>query len=274
MSSAEREAVQAGLDAVRAHADRVAPEALLDDAAQLLQVRGLLFDEARLRRALTDPGRDAGARAELATRLFSDKVSAGVLEVAVALVRQRWSVPSGLLTGLEATAVDALLKAGSAQGLLEEVEDELFRFSRLVDGDTELSAALGNSSAPKAAREQLVHDLLSAKAKDITVRLAKLAATRYEGRGFESALHRLLQLSADKREQSIAYVTTAAALPDDQEARLAERFTEIYGRQVSVKGVVDPQVVGGIKVQIGHNLYDGTAARQLAEARKALAARG
>ncbi|MGH8794782.1 MAG: F0F1 ATP synthase subunit delta [Stackebrandtia sp.] len=273
MSGAEREAVAAGVAALTAHAGRVQPEQLLADAAQLLSVRDFFAGEPRLRRTLTDPARGADDRAGLATQVLSGKVSDGVLEITVVLTKQRWTFPSELLTGLETVAVDALLIAGRAQGVLDEVEDELFRFGRIVDGDSELSAALSSSGTSAKARAELVRGLLSGKAGEITVQLAAMAASGFAGRGFDTALRRLLELSADKRDESIAYVTTATALPEDQEARLGARLSEIYGRSVSTKITVDPQVVGGIKVQIGHDLYDGTVARRLSEARKALAAR-
>ena len=77
--------------------------------------------------------------------------------------------------------------------------------------------------------------------------------------------------TAAKRDQRVAYVTVATPLPQDQENRLVERLTGIYGQPVSAQVTVDPEIVGGIRVQIGHDLYDGTVARRLTEARKALA---
>ncbi|MGH8875972.1 MAG: F0F1 ATP synthase subunit delta, partial [Stackebrandtia sp.] len=119
----------------------------------------------------------------------------------------------------------------------------------------------------------LARELLSGKANAVTVRLAELAVTGFGGRGFDAAAAKLLELVATKREQRLAYITVAAPLPQDQEARLTQKLSEIYGTTVSSKVTVDAQVVGGIRVQIGHDLYDGTVARRLTEARKALAAR-
>lgn len=273
MSITGQQSVEAGYEALAAYAKRVKPETLDKVAGELLSVKDLFAAEPRLRRALTDPSRSAADRGGLAEQVLSGKVTAGTLKVLVALIAQRWSTPAELLTAVESVAVDAILRVGADKDVLAEVEDELFRFSRLVDGDNALSQALSDATAPASARAQLVRSLLSGKANAVTVRLAEVAVSGFGGRGFDTAAAKLLELVAAKRELRLAYITVATPLPSDQESRLASKLSEIYGHAVSTKVTVDPQVVGGIRVQIGHDLYDGTVARRLTEARKALAAR-
>ncbi|HZE39191.1 MAG TPA: F0F1 ATP synthase subunit delta [Stackebrandtia sp.] len=273
MSGIAPQATQAGLDALAAYAKRVKPDTLRKVGDEILAVGELLSREPRLRRALTDPARDAGDRARLTEQVLNGKVTAGTLKIVSALVAERWSSPGEILTGVEVVGVDALLTAGAAEGVLAEVEDELFRFQRVVEGDGALSSALSDVTVPVADRAGLASSLLSGKAKPITIRLVEAAIAGYGGRGFDDALSKLVEGAAAKREQRLAYVTVASPLPEEQEARLAGRLSEIYGQPVSAKVTVDPQVVGGIKVQIGHDLYDGTVARRLSEARKALVAR-
>lgn len=271
MSATGQESLQAGLDALSAYAKRVKPETLLKVAGELLAVRDVFAAEPRLRRALTDPGRLAESRSGLAEGLLSGKVSAGALKVVLALVNGRWGTPGELIDALETVAVDASLSAGAAQGVLNDVEDELFRFGRLVDGDPELASVLGNSNAEITGRVKLVDTLLSGKANPITLRLAELAVRGYGGRGFEAGIAALVDRAAAKRDQRVAYITVAAPLSQEQENRLIERLSGMYGQPVSAQVTVDPGIVGGIRVQIGHDLYDGTVARRLTEVRKALA---
>lgn len=273
MSISGQQSVEAGYEALAAYAKRVKPETLDKVAGELLAVKDLFAAEPRLRRALTDPSRTVADRTGLAEQVLSGKVSAGSQKVLNVLVGQRWSTPGELLTAVESVGVDAILRVGLANDVLAEVEDELFRFTRLVDGDNALSQALTDATAPASARTELVRTLLSGKANAVTVRLAEVAATGFGGRGFDTAATKLLELVSAKREQRLAYITVATPLPQDQEARLTQKLSEIYGHTVSAKITVDPQVVGGIRVQIGHDLYDGTVARRLTEARKALAGR-
>lgn len=271
MSATGQESLQAGLDALAAYAKRVKPETLLKVAGELIAVRDVFAAEARLRRALTDPGQPAEARSGLAEQVLSGKVSAGSLKIVLSLVNGRWGTPGELISALETVSVDAMLSAGLTQGVLNDVEDELFRFGRLVDGDAGLAEALSDSRADTAGRAKLVNTLLSGKANPITVRLAELAVRGFGGRRFDAGIAALVDRTAAKRDQRVAYVTVATPLPQDQENRLVERLTGIYGQPVSAQVTVDPEIVGGIRVQIGHDLYDGTVARRLTEARKALA---
>ena len=273
MTTAGHEALQAGREALAAYAKRVKSSTLHKVASGMLSVKRTFADEPQLRRALTDPARKADDRAGLAEQLLSGKVSAGTLKVILTIVKGRWSTPGEFLNAVEEVAVDALLTAGAADDVLADVEDELFRFVRLVEGDDELYAALNDSRADASARAGFVRTLLSDKANELTVRLTEVAAYGYGGRRFDAAVNRLVERAAEKREERVAYVTVAHPLPDAQESALAQKLSQIYQQPVHTMVTVDPEAIGGISVQIGHDLYDGTVARRLTEARKALTGR-
>lgn len=273
MSIAGQESLQAGFDALASYAKRVKSSTLRKVADEILAVKTLFAGESRLRRALTDPARSSDDRANLAEQVLSGQVSAGAVKILVALVKGRWSTPGELQSAIERVGVDALLSAGASDDVLSEVEDELFRFARLVEGDEGLYAVLSNSNADLTGRATLVRGLLSDKANEVTIRLAELSATGFGGRGFAAAAARLVELVAEKREQRIAYVTVATPLSEDQETELAEKLSQIYRQPVHTMVTVDAKTIGGVSVQIGYDLYDGTVARRLTEARKALVGR-
>src|SRR5690606_2044391 len=156
---------------------------------------------------------------------------------------------------------------------LAEVEDELFRFGQIVDGNPELAAAVGDVTVDPARRIELVRTLLTGKAKATTIRLAELAVQGFGGRAVGPALSRRVELAAARGDWQIAYVTVAAPLTEDEERRLGARLAEMYGREVTVKWTVDPAVLGGMSVLIGSHLYDGTVRRRLTDTRKALSGR-
>ncbi|MEV8513154.1 F0F1 ATP synthase subunit delta [Dactylosporangium sp. NPDC051484] len=271
MDTINREANGAAADKLAAFAASADVQKIRSVAGEILAVADLLRREPRLRRALADPGRSAEDRGELISAILSGKVSDDTLALLSALVSGRWSGPGALLDGAERLGVDALLSAADQAGELAEVEDELFRFSQIVAGDGRLAGALSDSTAPLASRNELVRDLIEGKAKPATVSLAQLALAGFGGRGFDSSLSRLVELAAAKRDRSVAYVTTAVALSDAEEQRLADRLAALYGRDVSLKVDVDPRIIGGVRVKVGADLYDGTVARRLAEAKTALA---
>jgi F-type H+-transporting ATPase subunit delta len=202
--------------------------------------------------------------------VLSGKLSEEAVDLVGTLVAGRWSTPGELLTAVERLGVDALLAGAERAGELGDVEDELFRFGQVVGGDNRLAAALGDSSADVARRSELVRDLLDGKVHPVTLRLAQLALAGFGGRGFSASLTRLVELTAQRRDRSVAYVTSAVPLSEADENRLVDRLSELYGRPVSLQIDVDQRIIGGMRVKIGSVLYDGTVARRLSEARTAL----
>jgi F-type H+-transporting ATPase subunit delta len=240
-------------------------------ADEILSVAALLRAEPRLRRALTDPSRGAEDRAGLLRRLLAGKLSESTVDTLATLVSGRFGRPSELLDATERLGVDAVLRAGDKAGKLADVEDELFRFGQIVSGDPELAVTLSDPGASSARRVKLVEDLLKGKSETTTLRLVELAIDGFGGRSFESSLTRLVELTAAKRNREVAYVTVAKPLGEAEEQRLADKLAEIYGRQVSLKVDVDPKVIGGVSVQVGSDLYDGTILRRLNAAKQAFA---
>jgi F-type H+-transporting ATPase subunit delta len=271
METTNREAYGAAADKLAEFSASADVQRIATVADEILAVAALLRGEPRLRRALTDPGRPGADRAALIRSILSGKVGDDSVDLIAALVSGHWSGPGALLDGIERLGVDTLLSAADRAGELADVEDELFRFSQIVSGDPRLAGALGDSTTPASARVGLVGDLLKGKAKPATLSLAQLAVAGFGGRGFDSSVNRLIELAAAKRDRSVAHVTTAVPLTDAEEERLAARLAELYGRGVSLKVDVDPRIIGGMRVKVGSDLYDGTVSRRLAEAKTALA---
>jgi F-type H+-transporting ATPase subunit delta len=249
------------------------PVPLVGIADEVLAVAYLLERQPRLRRALTDPSRAGEDRADLLGSLLEGKVGRDADSLLRTLVAGRWSSPGELLAATERLGVEALLASADSSDELADVEDELFRFGQVVDGDDELAVALGNSSVPVEHRVRLVHLLLDGRARAATLRLVEVALHGFGGRNFAGSLTRLVELAAERRDRQIAYVTVAGPLSEEAERRLGERLSAMYGRQVDLKITVAPEVLGGASVRIGHDLYDGTVLRRIVATRTALAGR-
>ncbi len=265
-----REAYGAAKDRLESLAADADPGRLRELAGEILSVGRLIGREPRLRRALVDISRSGEARVELLRTLLAGKVSDDTVALLSDLVGGRWSVPSELLGATERLGVDALLAGAERAGELADVEDELFRFGQIVAGDGRLAATLGDSTVAGERRAELARMLLEGKAKPTTVRLVELALTGFGGRGFDSALTKLVELAAARRDATVAYVVSAVVPTDAEERQLADRLSQMYGRQISLKVEVKPEIIGGISVRVGSDLYDGTVLRRLSEARAAL----
>jgi F-type H+-transporting ATPase subunit delta len=273
MQAASRESYKIAAERLDAYARGAEASAVAATADDMLSVAAVLRREPRLRRALSDSARSGEDRVGLLNGMFSGKVGADALDLLGTLVSGRWSAPSELLDGAERLGVEAVLASADAAGDLSEVEDELFRFGQLVSGQPQLSGVLGDPIAPVAQRAGLARELLADKARPATVRLVEVALGGFGGRTLTGALTRLVELTADRRDRQVAYVTVAAPLSDEEERRLGARLSELYGREVDVKQTVDPEILGGVSVRVGSDLYDGTVLRRLNETRNALAKR-
>jgi F-type H+-transporting ATPase subunit delta len=236
---------------------------------ELLQVAGVIDGNAVLRRTLADPTREGDDRSRLMGRLFGDRVSEATQQVAATVVSRRWASETDLVSTLEEFGIEAILAEAESAGRLGQVEDELFRFGRIVDGTSELRAALTDRRASTDAKARVVRDLLAGRSAPETVRLAELAATHRRTR-FDHAIEAYLKIAARRQEQLTATVTTAIPLTEQQVERLTSALSKHYGRDIHANQVVDPTVVGGIRVEIGDEVIDGTILSRLDEARRRL----
>ena len=241
-------------------------------AEELFAVVGVIDGSATLRRAVADPSREGSDKAQLAERLFGGKISAETLVVLKGAFGQRWSSERDLTDSVERYAVEAVIAEAESADRADRVEDELFRFERIVAADAELRAALIDTQAPSDKRADLVSSLLSDKVTPETLVLARQAVVAPRGRRFDRVLERYLETASSRREQQTATITSAVPLTDEDRTRLAAGLAAIYGGKVHVNTVVDPRVMGGIRVEIGDELIDGTVIRKLDAARRAMGA--
>lgn len=237
---------------------------------QLFAVAGVLMHEASLRRAMTDPSAAAGARSGLAGSVFTGKVDEATVEAVSATAAARWSSAADFVDALEMLGVLAIAIDAEKAGHLDELEDELFRFGRVVSGDPRLRDAVTNQQVPVANREVLVSGLLEGKVTSSTIKLA-VQAVDARHRSFEAAIEAYQKVVADRQNQLVAVVRSATELTEDQRERLAAALGRQYGHQVHLNVVVDPGVLGGISVEIGDDVIDGTVAGRLDDARRRMA---
>jgi F-type H+-transporting ATPase subunit delta len=240
---------------------------------EMYAVVTLLSAQGSLRRALTDPALDIGRKTTIVDQLLGKQLAAATLKLIKTAVELRWSASRDLVDAFEEIAVDAALAVAEAAGQLDEVEDELFRFERILDAESELRAALTDSSLPDDRKRDLLHRLLDGKVNDVTFGLLERAVLTPRGRTIERVITDLSALAAKRRERLIARVTTAVELSEQEYSDLAAALHANFGSDIQLQVVVDPSLIGGLTVRIGDELIDGSVARQLAEARRRLTGR-
>ena len=238
--------------------------------SELLSVASLLGRETSLRNALTDNGSTPERRVELATSVFTGKVAAPTVSVLSTVVAQRWSPPRDLVEALEILGAEALLAHAETDGRIDTVEEELFRFSRVLESSPDLQLLLSDPAISADTKSTVVADLLADKVEPEALTLLTHAASHSMSRPVADRLDELVALAAARREQLLADVRAPMPLTEEQTRRRAAALQRIYGQEVTVAVSVDPDVLGGAVVRIGDEIIDGSIASRMAAARRSL----
>ena len=164
---------------------------------------------------------------------------------------------------------EALVAVVQAEGDLAASEDELFAVAQALAGSDELREVLADRRIPAARRQQIVEDLLGGQAAETTVALVSMVVGAGRGSDLVRIIEAAVERSAGLRNKAVAEVRSAIALSDDQQQRLAEALQQATGKDVTVKVIVDPSVMGGLVTRIGDEVIDGSVRSRINQLREA-----
>ncbi|MDT5201170.1 MAG: F-type H+-transporting ATPase subunit b atpH, partial [Mycobacterium sp.] len=273
MRSASRTALEDLLKAFSETAESLDDQGLSTLADDLTSVAGLLIRESVVTRYITVSAEDAAPRVRLLERLVSGKVGQPALDVLKKAVSERWSAETDLVDALELVARQALLIRAERAGQLDDVEDQLFRFSRILDAQPRLALLLGNYEVAPDARIRLLRKVLDSAGAGVSPITAKLLAKTVEllrGQSAETAVQGLAEVAVARRGEVVARVSAATELSDAQQTRLTEVLSRIYGHPVTSQIQIDPELLGGLAITVGDEIIDGTLSSRLAAAQSQL----
>jgi F-type H+-transporting ATPase subunit delta len=271
MQFASRESLRGASERFEGLIADASTAALRTLADELFAVAGVLAAERTLRRYLADPATSERRRRELADTVFGGKVSASTADTVQGLVSSRWSRSADLIDAVEGLGRQAVLAIAERDRVIEDVEDELFRFARTLAAEPRLRDLLADVSQPVAGRLALLDGLVSGKVQPATLQLLQQVVRLPRARLLDALVERLAELAAERRGRSVALVTAAAPLTAEQENRLTEDLSRIYGRAIDVQVELDPDLLGGLVIRVGDERIDGSIAARLAQARQRLA---
>ena len=241
--------------------------ALGDD---LLAAAEVLRGQVALRRAMTDPSTEAAAKAGLARSVFGSHLGAAAVDLVASAASARWGSSRDVAEALEQIGVIAIVRGADGAGDGDRLESELFSFGRAVIENPDLRGALSDPARSVADKQALVSTLLAGKASDATVRLAREALSGTHGT-VTSAIDEYCRAAASARQRLVATVRVAHPLTGEQSTRLATALGREHARPVHLNMVVDPDVVGGIHVEIGDHVVDGSISTRVDDARRQVA---
>lgn len=158
---------------------------------------------------------------------------------------------------------EALFNVVRAEGELDRVEDELYRFGKLVEANHELKQALSDQSIERSQRAKILDELLEDKVSEHTLGLLRFIVSQGRARQLPQILEGVSALAARARSSVIAEVRTAVPLDEALREELARALGKSTGKSIELKVIVDPSVIGGVVAQIGDTVIDGTVRHRL-----------
>ena len=262
MGSATREALEKARAALSS-----AKGVTLVTGEQLLSAERAIESSAQLRAVLSDPSIPESEKSSLIATIFSslDPAAASVLAT---IVESRWSSPADLLDGIEDLGIRAVAaSAGETSG----IESELFAFGRAVSSSAELELAVGSKLGDPAGKVALVEKLLGGKASPATLAIVRHLVQSPRGRRIGELISHSAATVADAAGSLVATVTAATPPSAAQLEKLQASLAVKYGRAPRINLILDPSLLGGLRVQLGDEVIDGSVASRLADLRLRLA---
>ena len=268
LGGSSRQSLLAARTALDAAVKGVDAQAASTLSSELFFIADVLGSNISVRRALTDPSRDAQAKGVFVKDLLASKVGAAALGLTTELAALRWSGAKDLVQVIEQLAIEAEASAANISGELDRVEDEIFTAATAFASSSELRKAL--TSDAKNAKATLVSEILKG-ASGSTVKLVSQMVNAWRGRSIESAFADYQWALAARRNRVIALVRVAAPITPAQLDRLTTSLTSKVGQPVRINIEIDPSVIGGVSVKFADEIVDGSVSNRLAGAARALA---
>lgn len=243
-----------------------AKDVTLDTAGELFTVARLMGESGQLSGALADPAAPAGLREQVVSTVFGG-VSDATRQVLTVAVGERWSNEDGLIAGIEELAI----RAAAIAEPKADIEGELFSFLRVIAANPELELALGSRLGDDSAKGALVEKLMGSTASAPTTLIVSSLVRQPRKRRVRQLLNRAMKIVSAQGGRIVATVHTATPLSASQRTRLGESLAQRYDGQVSINEVIDPSVLGGLRVQVADDVIDGSISARLADLRQKLA---
>jgi F-type H+-transporting ATPase subunit delta len=240
-------------------------------STELFNVLLALQSSGALRRAVTDPARDHEAKTALVTDLFAASTSKSTLDLIVQLVALRWSRTSDIMHAIEQLAVEAEATAANTEDQLDQVEEELFAFSKVLVASNELRQALNSSLDSGDHKAELIKSIFGGKYAASSVRLLEQLVRVLQRRSIELALLAFIHGVTARHNRLRAVVRSRIDLSPAQREKLVSTLTKQMGQPVHVSVEIDASVIGGVEVRFDDEVIDGTISNRLAEAGRSLA---
>lgn len=231
---------------------------------ELFVITSLLDGNVRIERALTDVSRPLEDKVAVLNTLLGDQVHPMTMEIMTEVVKRRWSRAADIANAVEDFGVDAMMYYADATDSTLQVSIELAELHSALLNTPVVRAKLYDETVPSEARVKFFHELFDGKGLNkVTMRLAEHATENLRRRRYLETIQWLINKLSRHMGESMVIVTTATPLKQEQIDKLIAVYSKKIGHAVHINSVVDPSVLGGMRVQVGDEVTDNTVVAQL-----------
>lgn len=231
---------------------------------ELFTITKVFDGSIQLERALTDPSRPVADKVAVLKELLGGNAHPMTMEIMTDLVSRRWSRVRDIANAVEDFGVDAMMYYADATDVTLQVSIELSELHSALLNLPVVRSKLYDYQATSEARVRLFREVFSGKTLNkVTMRLAEHATCNLRRRRYLETIQWLINKFSRHMGESMVTVTTATPLKKEQIKRLVEVYSAKVGRQVHINSVVDPTVLGGMRIQVGDEVTDNTVVAQL-----------
>ena len=267
MLGTSRESLQSIVDSLKS----VAIDATVLRASEnLFEAASVIASDKGLRNLLADSGQSIRTRTGVVSDLFGSQVGPVAIKVLETIASSRWSNDSDVVGAIEAIAARLAFSYALSVNELDQVEQELFSITRLVQSNSELQMALTNPALESSVKAGVVKDLLQGKVNAVTLLISQYVVSNLRDQRADAAFSQMSEIAASLRNRKVAYVRVAINLSSDQATRLTAVLKRIARSDISLNVTIDPNIIGGVSVRLGDEVFDGSIQSRLEQARRVL----
>ena len=231
---------------------------------ELFTITSALDHNIQLERALTDPSRPVEDKVAVVKTLIGDQAHPLVMEIMSDLVSRRWSRVSDIANAVEDFGVDGMMYYADYTHTTLQVSIELAELHSALLNLPVVRTKLYDATVSSEARVKLLYSLIGdADFTKVTKRLAEHATCNLRNRRYLQTIQWLINKFSRHMGESMVTVTTATPLSKEQVEKLIAIYSAKTGHPVHINSVVDPTVMGGMRIQVGDEVTDNTVVAQL-----------
>lgn len=169
-----------------------------------------------------------------------------------------------VLTRLGKRYAKALLDLARERGKVEEVKADMEKLRATISDSREFMLMIKSPVIKPDKKIAIFHEIFAGQFDEITSNFIDIVTRKGREASLIDVAHSFMDIYRKEKGISRATVTTAVELSASEKEDIIKRLAEATGQEIEIEEVVDPSVIGGLKLRVGDRQYNGTIAHQLA----------